>query len=525
MEMMRPERRGSGSSGECIVDTPCISGDSSEHSQQNKRQYSPMVTVRRAVDEQNINERIKHSDERKQWTAIKALMKKINSLSDAMGNAGWGPPYEIPTKPTRKGPTMGLFFGHAKRIENCWLIMQTPDSMERYSFYGKLMQHTSCAPYAITNVTYGHVVGIGRCVLCGTQCGKVVIYKMENFERVLVLDTLQYYAEDENAYRESAESDTDEESVRAPNAFEINTIKLVKTFDEYARTLIIGNQLGHILIADLPSMKLINVIYYLKEPNADGLRTISGNADYDMSAISEDEYDEPKHQKMFKTPVEMGEHVTYISCLKVQPVVNDVWVGYGDGTFAVLEVPSGKCKRYVPHEIMEKETPSNIETDARWQRVTSIHFSSMLEIALIVHGNMRIDVWDSRSYALLRTLPVGVLTCDSSLISSIRLYEGYEKMCLLFIGSMEGSLVIRKIGRNSNNEVSFSLVLNLLYDIKYSPSPSDKRRDGTDLEYADFRGAPITCIYPLLSHNVVMVGNACGAIVAAWNIRKAIRES
>ncbi|EDO07551.1 uncharacterized protein BBOV_IV011990 [Babesia bovis T2Bo] len=519
------ERRGSSSSGECVVERIYSANDANEQPQPPKRQYTPVATVRRAVDEQNINQRIKHSDERKQWTAIKALMKKINSLSDSLGDAGWGPPYEIPTKPTRKGPTMGLHFGHAKRLENCWLIMQTPDSMERYSFYGKLMQHTSCAPYAITNVTYGHVVGIGRCVLCGTQCGKVVIYKMEDFERVLVLDTLDYYSEEQQPRPEVPESDNDEDSVRAPTMFEINSIKLVKTFDEYARTLIIGNQLGHILIVDLPSMKLKNVIYYLGDDGAHGVKTLPSNTDYDIEVVSEDEYGDPKQQLMFKLPVKRDQHVTYISAMRVQPVINDVWVGYGDGTFAVFEIASGRCKKYVSADIMERGgASSGVEIDPRWQRVTSIHFSSMLEIALIVYGNVRVDVWDCRSYEMLKSVPVGVLTCDSSLISSMRLFDGFEKTCLLFVGSMEGSLIIRKIERNSSNEITMSLVLNLLYDIKYGPS-NDRKKDGNDLEYADFRGAPITCIYPLLSHNAVIVGNACGAMVAAWNIRRAIKEA
>ncbi|ORM39385.1 uncharacterized protein BXIN_2843 [Babesia sp. Xinjiang] len=525
MDTPSVDRQGSGSSRECANDNSSKNSDVTEQTQPVGRPFISVTSVRRATDEQNINQRIKHSDERKQWTAIKALMKKINSLSDALGNAGWGPPYEIPTKPTRKGPTMGLFFGHAKKLENCSLIMQTPDSMERYSFYGKLMQHTSCAPYAITNVTYGHVVGIGRCALCATQCGKVVIYKIDNFERALVVDTLQYYSEDGNAQESSGESDTEEQSVRAPNAFEINFLKLVKTFDEYARTLIIGNQLGHIIIVDLPSMKPINVIYYLGEGQREDGRTQATDTNRMTTVSSDDEYDEPAQQQMFKTPIKRSEHVTYISCLKVQPVINDVWVGYGDGTFAVFEIPSGNCKKHVPADIMKKDTHSNIEIDARWQRVTSIHFSSMLEIALVVYGNIRIDVWDTRSYALLKSVPVAVLTCDSGLISSMQLYDGYEKTCLLFIGSMDGSLIMRKIERHTNNEISWSLVLNLLYDVKYSPIASDKRQDGNNVDYADFRGAPITCIYPLLSHNAVVVGNACGAIVAAWNIRRCIKES
>ncbi|GIX62415.1 cuticle protein 38-like protein [Babesia caballi] len=431
---------------------------------------SSFTSMRLMSDEQSINLRIRKADERKQWSAIKCLVKKINSLSEAFGDAGWGPAYETPAKPTRKGPTMELYFGRAKRPDNCSLIMQTPDSMERYSFYGKLMQHTSCAPYAITTVTYGHVVGIGKCAMCGTQCGKVIVYRLDRFERVMALDTLHYYGRAENPQEELSDLDVDEETVRAPNEFEINSLKLVKTFEAYARMLIIGNQLGHLLVVELPSMRLLNVIYY---PVGGESESASGGD----SDLSEDEYDEPPPRRSVALPVPLGEPSAYISCLKVHPVINDVWVGYGDGAFAVFEIPSGRCKKHVPVDSLERQASCDFDIDARWQRVTSIHFSSMLEIALVVHGNIRVDVWDTRCYTLLKSLPASVITCDSSLISAMRVYEGYDKMCLLFVGSMEGALIIRRLERVSSTEISWTLLLNLLYDVQFNAGAGDKADD------------------------------------------------
>ncbi|GBE60110.1 hypothetical protein, conserved [Babesia ovata] len=514
-----PARQDSGGSTGDVEDTRDMKSTSGSMSEELNTTQVSFASARRTSGEHIAHHRSKHVDDRKQWSAIKSLMKKLNTLSESFGDAGWGPAYEIASKPTRKGPTMGLFFGPAKRPENCSLIMQTPDSMERYSFYGKLMQHTSCAPYAITTVTYGHVVGIGRCGLCGTQCGKVVVYKLETFERIFVFDTLLYYGKAEQTQEQVEALAEDEETVLAPNAFEINALRLVKTFENYSTMLVVGNQLGHLLVIELPSMRLLNIIYYPKHGAAPAPETPNSTADEQ----ADNEYDETPRQQRIQNVVEMGEPSPYISCLKVQPNVNDVWVGYGDGTFAVFTIPAGVCKRHVPADSMEKETNSNVEIDVRWQRVMSIHFSAMLDLALVVYGNIRVDVWDTRNFTLLKSLPASILTCDSSLISSMRLYEGYEKMCILFIGSMEGSLIMRKVERHPSNGVSWSLLLNLLYDIKFSASPSDKQQGANELESIDFRGAPITCIYPLLSHNAVIVGNACGAMVAAWNVLKRLR--
>lgn len=472
----------------------------------------------RTCDEQNLNMRIRQADERKQWSSIKSLMRKINVLSESCGDIGWGPAYEIPAKPARKGPTMGLFFSQAKRAENCSIVMQTPDAMERYSFYGKLMQHTSCSPYAITKVTYGHVVGIGRCALCGTQCGKILIYTLDRFERVLTLDTLEFYGKAVKADHELSSHGAEESSNGVTNAFEINALELVKTFGTFARQMIIGNQLGHLLIVDLPSMKLLNVVYYPIE----GADEWSGDEEDSESEIGEDEYGEVPPPPTIKLPIDMGEPSTYISCMNVYPVMDDLWVGYGDGTFAVFEISSGRCKIHVPANNLEEDSEFKIDVDARWQRVMGIHFSTMLELALVVYGNIRVDVWDTRCYSLLKSFPASILTCGTSLISTMCIYEGYEKMCLLFVGSMDGSLILRRVERMPNNDISWSLIFNLLYDVKFKGTSNDKEQEDSDRECADFRGAPITCICPLTSHNAVIVGNACGGLVSAWNILRKI---
>ncbi|CDR94743.1 hypothetical protein, conserved [Babesia bigemina] len=517
-----PARQDSGGSTGDVEDSRDVKSASGSVSEELNATQVSFASARRTSGEHIAHHRSKPVDDRKQWSAIKSLMKKLNTLSEPMGDAGWGPAYEIASKPTRKGPTMGLFFAPAKRPEYCSLIMQTPDSMERYSFYGKLMQHMSCAPYAITTVTYGHVVGIGRCGLCGTQCGKVVVYKLDTFERIFVFDTLYYYGKAELPMVQLESIPADEDSVVAPNAFEINALKLVKTFENYSTMMVVGNQLGHLLVVELPSMRLLNIIYYPKQGVA-ATPEPPTSAAVEEEEEDDNEYEETPRQQRIQTVVEMGDPSPYISCLKVQPNVNDVWVGYGDGTFAVFTIPAGLCKKHVPADSMEKETNSNVEIDVRWQRVTSIHFSGMLDLALVVYGNIRVDVWDSRTYTLLKSLPASILTCDSSLISSMRVYEGHEKMCLLFIGSMEGSLIMRKVQRHPTHGVSWSLLLNLLYDIKFSATPGEKHESTHELESIDFRGAPITCIYPLLSYNAVIVGNACGAMVAAWNVLKRIR--
>ncbi|KAK1936295.1 hypothetical protein X943_002620 [Babesia divergens] len=491
-----------------------------KHSDGAPRRQSSFSSVSRNCDELSINQRIKQADERKQWSSIKSLMKKLNALSDSLDDVGWGPAYDIPAKPTRKGPTLGLFFGQAKRAENCSVILQTPDAMERYSFYGKLLQHTSCSPYAITKVSYGHVVGIGRCALCGTQCGKILVYTIGRFERVIVLDTLEYYGKARDSDTEFSVDSSDESSVDMANTFEINAIEFVKTFDTFARHMIVGNNLGHLLIIELPSMKLINVIYYPVE-GADEWCYEDG---VDCAELSEDEYDEPPPERTIRTPISMGGPSAYISCMSIYPVVNDLWVGYGDGTFAVFEIPSGRCKIHVPISSMDGNDEANIDVDKRWQRVMGIHFSTMLELTLVVYGNIRVDVWDARCYSLLKSFPASVLACGTSLISSMSIYEGYDKMCLLFVGSMDGSLILRRVERLPNNDISWSLLFNLLYDVKFKGSSNEKAQDESDHESSDFRGAPITCICPLPSHNAVIVGNACGGLVSAWNILRRIKN-
>ncbi|KAK1443195.1 hypothetical protein BgAZ_200710 [Babesia gibsoni] len=494
--------------------------DSATAAESAMRRQNSFSSVSRNFEEQNINLRIKQADERKQWSSIKSLMKKINSYSESCGDVGWGPSYEIPGKPARKGPTLGLHFSQAKRTENCSIIMQTPDAMERYSFYGKLMQHTSCSPYAITKVTYGHVVGIGVCVLCGTQCGKVLVHTLERFERVLTLDTLQLYGKSVPVENGSSASNLDDSSNGATNAFEINALELVKTFDTFARQMIVGNQLGHLLIVDLPSMKLLNVIYY---PVKGANECTSGDHE-NNGELSDDEYGDIPEMQTMKTPINMGEPSTYISCMGVNGGLNDLWVGYGDGTFAVFEIPSGRCKMHVAANDVENEAGCNIDVDARWQCVVGIHFSLMLELALVVYGNIRVDVWDTRCHSLLKSFPASIFTCGTSLVSSMCIYENFEKMCLLFVGSMDGSLILRKVERLPNNDISWSLLFNLLYDVKFNGTSVEKTQEENEIDSGDFRGAPITCICPLISHNAVIVGNACGGLVSAWNILRRIRN-
>ncbi|EKX74318.1 conserved hypothetical protein [Theileria equi strain WA] len=474
------------------------------------------------ISNKNVNEvrehRFKRLEKRGHWTPMKGLVNKIDNYGDLnSSDLTWGPFYEIPSKPGRKGPALDIFSDSLKHNDQYCVVLQTPDSIERYSLNGKLLQHVSCSPYAITKVSCGNVVGMGRVVICGTQCGKVIFYSFFRFEQLLILDTTTIY-EDYLSIGDSMSDDSEKQDDHrhALNStlFEINCLALVNCLEEYSKWLAIGNQLGHLLIYEIPSLNLLNFICHPPDENCIS-RSSSESSFYDHDNEEKSPSYGELQSKIMKSKSEKN---VYISCIRLCSVYNDLWVGYGDGSFAVFEMITGLCKKFVP----------NNNNDSKMETITSIHFSYIYNITLIVYGNDKVDIWDYSTLTFVKTFPSSILTCGTSPISSLCIYEMSEKalnnICLLFIGSMDGSLILRRIDRLQNGDIAWTL----LFNFSYTGSEFDETKNRNKLSHGgkakfsciDFREAPITCLYPLLSHNLILVGNACGGLVSVCNLFK-----
>ncbi|KAK2197676.1 bifunctional WD40-repeat-containing domain superfamily/WD40-YVTN repeat-like-containing domain superfamily [Babesia duncani] len=460
----------------------------------------PVELTLHKSDNLSNSSRTSQTERRQQWSGIKSLLKGSTSpFSSANTQFGWGPCYDIPTLPGRKGPTLGLHFDQYKAKDNPCIIVQTPDSMERYSLYGKLLQHTACAPYAITKVTFGHIVGMGRVIVCGSQCGKVIFYSLDRFEKLHVFDTSLYYPQD--AF------DSGDGIQQHPR--DVTSLALVESFDHYCRWLFIGNSMGHVLHVQVPSFILINVISY---PQME-----SNN-----NSVALDESREML--KFYHRAVDKGLKIAptkdsiFVSCLKIQKAQNQLWLGYGDGSIGIFTLFTCTCLKFISNA---RRVNNSALSSARLDTLTSIDFFSRMDIAILVYGNDRIDILDTRDLQLLKSIPSSVFACSNSPIASIAVYEGFERQCNLFIGSMDGSLLLRKVERKNcaenASEISWTLLFDLAYNVKYGQSERQNSKLDDD-DDVDFRGAPITCIYPLLQYNCVLVGNACGGLLGAWNV-------
>ncbi|UKK00835.2 hypothetical protein MACK_000909 [Theileria orientalis] len=507
--------------------------------------------------------------------------------------------YEIPSKPGRKGPTLGVFYDSVKspktyqraesgKDQKC-IVLQTPDSLERYLhpfqvvsnyyqntnyikyyntnvgdddglmnnyyFINMMTQRKSLLPYYVTKTIFGNVPGMGRVLVCGTQCGKIIFYSFFTLDELLVLDTRTVY--DKYLSRDNSidsESGCDMNKAIDSTLFEVNCLSLISTFHNYSSLLAIGNHLGHLLLYQIPKLHLIKVIYPVNlgtsasfTPNS-SINTVSSaqshnslssqdsiSTDTDEVLIDELELLKIRRYKDHTSVnrVENGmasddEDVVFISCLGNCASTGDLWVGYGNGNFAIYS-RNFKLKYFYNSNRLSEGSASNIILDQSVYSVNAFEFCNHEQIVLVLYGNVKVDIFTFEG-VFLSTISATRLTNNATPISTIHVSNTRSNSSILYMGLMDGSLLMKRIvyttsasnngtspskdtkgggndedhglGQLLSNNIEFILLYNLSYKI-----------DG-ELNF----GAPVTSICPVPSQHLVLLGNASGGLSVISNL-------
>ncbi|EAN34349.1 hypothetical protein TpMuguga_01g01111 [Theileria parva strain Muguga] len=493
--------------------------------------------------------------------------------------------YEIPGKPGRKGPTLGVFCDSMKssksyqrtessKDQKC-IVLQTPDSLERYLhpfqvvsnyylnpnyikyysnsvnmedsvvntyYYTNMMtQRKSLFPYSVTKTVSGNVPGMGRVLACGTQCGKIIIYSFFTLDELIVLDTRTVY--DRYLSREnSLDSETDFDIDKAIDStlFEVNSLAFITTFENYSTILAIGNHLGHLLLYQIPKMQLIKLIYPSNMTNANvycssySSNTLTSSVSLTSSCTDESEPDsiliddlelsKIRRHKVLNTnnhqdSQSQTDEVAFITCLGYCPTTGDLWVGYGNSSFAIYSSSFKLRKFYSSNNLLD--TNNNIVIDDNVYGVNNFEYCTCEQIVLVVYGNVKVDIF-TFSGNFLSTISATRLTNTTTPISSVHVSNN-SNGSILYIGLMDGSLLVKQIlyNTNSNNNISKEngnhndgldeLLINtiefiLLYKFIY-------KFDGEINS-----GAPVSCICPVPSQQLVLLGDASGGLSVISNL-------
>uniref|UniRef100_A0A3B0MHR0 Uncharacterized protein n=1 Tax=Theileria annulata TaxID=5874 RepID=A0A3B0MHR0_THEAN len=492
--------------------------------------------------------------------------------------------YEIPGKPGRKGPTLGVFCDSMKsnksyqrtdtsKDQKC-IVLQTPDSLERYlhpfqvvsnyylntnyikyytnsnnmedsvvnSYYytNMMTQRKTLFPYCVTKTISGNVPGMGRVLACGTQCGKIIIYSFFTLDELIVLDTRTVY--DRYLSREnSIDSETDFDIDKAIDStiFEVNSLAFITTFENYSTILAIGNHLGHLLLYQIPKMQLIKLIYPSNMSNANMyLRSNSSNTITSSMSITSSCCDESESESVLIDELELlkfrrhkilnpnnqqdsesqNDEVAFITCLGYCPTTGDLWVGYGNSSFAIYSSTFKLKKFYTSNSL--SDTNNNIVIDDNVYGVNNFEYCTYEQIVLVVYGNVKVDIF-TFSGNFLSTISATRLTNATTPISSVHVSNN-PNGSILYIGLMDGSLLVKQIMYNTNkniiakengdhNDGLDELVINtiefiLLYKFIY-------KFDGEINS-----GAPVTCICPVPSQQLVLLGDASGGLSVISNL-------
>ncbi|UKJ88443.1 hypothetical protein MACJ_000887 [Theileria orientalis] len=507
--------------------------------------------------------------------------------------------YEIPSKPGRKGPTLGVFYDSVKssktyqkaesgKDQKC-IVLQTPDSLERYlhpfqvvsnyyqntnyiKYYNKnvgdgdalmnnyyyinmMTQRKSLLPYYVTKTIFGNVPGMGRVLVCGTQCGKIIFYSFFTLDELLVLDTRTVY--DKYLSRDNSidsESGYDMNKAIDSTLFEVNCLSFISTFHNYSSLLAIGNHLGHLLLYQIPKLQLIKVLYPVNlsttasfTPNS-SINTVS-SAESNNSLTSQDSISSDTDEvlldelellkiRRYKNNISMNrvekrvasddDDVVFISCLGNCTITGDLWVGYGNGNFAIYS-RKFKLKYFYNSNRLSEGNASNIILDQSVYSVNAFEFCNHEQIVLVLYGNVKVDIFNFEG-VFLSTISATRLTNNATPISTIHVSNTRTNSSILYMGLMDGSLLVKQIVYTTSaanngtspskdvtggghdrdnglvqllsNNIEFILLYNLSYKI-----------DG-ELNF----GAPVTSICPVPSQHLVLLGNASGGLSVISNL-------